>query len=93
MTVAAPATVDTAGTMVSSRWCVRDVRLELTVGGRPLAGISCDDAHAAASPGLVMAQVPAGTIRALGLRGLQRVTIDVRSVGRQSEQWAIIQLG
>ena len=26
-------------------------------------------------------------------RGLQRVTIDVRSVGRQTEQWAILELG
>jgi hypothetical protein len=70
---------------------VRDVRLELTLGGRPLVEISCEDAHAT-GPGLVTAQVPAGTIRALGLRGLQRVMIDVRSVGRQTEQWAIIQL-
>jgi hypothetical protein len=71
--------------------CVRDVRLELTLGGRPLVEISYEDAHAT-GPGLVTAQVPAGTIRALGLRGLQRVMIDVRSVGRQTEQWAIIQL-
>jgi hypothetical protein len=92
MTVALPSTVDTAGTMVVAAVCVRDVRLELTLDGRPLAEIGCDDAHVSA-PGVVMAQVPAGTVRALGLRGLQRVTIDVRSVGRPTGQWAIIGLG
>jgi hypothetical protein len=90
MTVTLPSTVD-AGAAEVVAVCVRDVRLELTMGGRPLVEISCDNAHAAA-PGLVTTQVPAATIRALGLRGLQRVTIDVRSVGRQTEQWAIIHL-
>jgi hypothetical protein len=92
MTVTLPGTVDTATTAVVVAVCVRDVRLELTVGGRPLARISCDDAHVSA-PGLVTAQVSAATVRTLGLRGLQRVTIDVRSVGRATDQWAIIQLG
>ena len=42
---------------------------------------------------MVTARVDTATIRALGLRGLQRVTIDVRSVGRQTDQWAILQVG
>jgi hypothetical protein len=92
VTVTLPSTVDTAATAGVVAVCVRGVRLELTLGGWPLVEISCDDAHAA-GPGLVTAQVPAGTVRTLRLRGLQRVTIDVRSVGRQTEQWAIIQFG
>ena len=92
MTVTLPGTVDTGTTMVFVAVCVRDVRLELTVGSRPLVEISCDDAHAFAR-GLVTAQVSAGTVRTLGLRALQRVTVDVRSVGRSTEQWAIMQVG
>ena len=30
---------------------------------------------------------------AAGLRGGQRVTIDVRSIGRRTDQWAILQIG
>jgi hypothetical protein len=92
MTVTLPSTLDTATTMVVNAVCVRDVRLELTLRGRPLVEISCDNAHVS-SPGVVTAQVSAGTVRTLGLRGLQRVTIDVRSVGRSTGQWAIIGLG
>jgi hypothetical protein len=37
--------------------------------------------------------VSPGTAQALGLRGLSEVTIDVRSVGRSTDQWAILQVG
>jgi hypothetical protein len=91
MTVTLPGTVDTSSTMAVVAVCVRGVRLDLTLGGRPLVEISCDDVHVSATS-LVSAQVPAGTVQALGLHGLQRVPIEVRSVGRQTDQWAILEL-
>jgi hypothetical protein len=92
MTITVPSGVDSGGPMIVVAVCVRDVRLELTVRGRPLATLACDDAQVSA-PGLVNTGIGAGAARALGLRGLQRVTIDVRSVGRQTDQWAVIQVG
>jgi hypothetical protein len=92
MTVTLPGTVDSGGTLEVAAVCVRDVRLSLSIAGRPLTVVSCDDASARV-PGLVTAQVPPETVRILGLRGLQRVTIDVRSVGRSTDQWAILPLG
>jgi hypothetical protein len=91
MTVILPGAVDTGKTMLVVAVCVRDVRLSLSIAGRPLTVVSCDDASVRV-PGLVTAQVPAETVRALRLRGLQRVTVDVRSVGRSTDQWAITQL-
>jgi hypothetical protein len=92
MTITVPSGVDNGVPMMVVAVCVRDVRLELTVRGLPLATLSCDDDQVSA-PGLVNAEIGPGVVHALGLRGLQRVAIDVRSVGRQTDQWAVIQVG
>jgi hypothetical protein len=91
LTATVPSAVSSPG-MIITAVRVRDVRLELTVRGRPLTEFRCDDAHVTL-PGLVTAQVSPGTAQALGLRGLSEVTIDVRSVGRSTDQWAILQVG
>jgi hypothetical protein len=91
-TVTIPSTIDDAHALMVIGECLRGVRLQLSIGGRPLVDFRCDDAHLAEAGLPVTAQVTAETIRALGLRGLQRVTIDVRSIGRQTDQWAIFQV-
>ena len=70
--------------------CVRDVRLQLTLDGRPAGVVVCDDASVE-----VYGQVTFAVSEpvAAGLRGGQRVTIDVRSIGRRTDQWAILQIG
>ena len=91
VTVTLPSFLDASTPMAVMAVCVRDVRLALSIAGRTLTVLSCND-ESVSGPGLVTAQVPAETVRRLGLRGLQRVTIDVRSVGRQTDQWAILPL-
>ena len=67
--------------------CVRDVRLQLTLDGRAAGVVVCDDAHVQ-EYGLVTFAVRDPVVA--GLRGGQRVSLDVRPVGRQTDQWAVI---
>lgn len=67
--------------------CVRDVRLQLSVDGRAAGVLVCDDAHTE-SYGLVTFAI--GEPAVSGLRAGQRVSLDVRPVGRRTDQWAVI---
>ena len=92
-TITVPSTVDEARSLNFVAECLRGVRLRLSVGGRPLVDVVCDDAHVAEAGLPVTAKATYEAVQALGLRELQRVTIDVRSIGRQTDQWAIFQVG
>lgn len=74
-------------------FCVRDVRLEFRVAGRPLTTVACTDEADPVNHGVVTVQVPERTLTALGLRPLQKVTVDVRSTGRQTSEWAVFTVG
>ena len=67
--------------------CVRDVRLQLTLDGRAAGVVVCDDAHVQ-EYGLVTFAMRDSVVA--GLRGGQRVSLDVRPVGRRTDQWAVI---
>jgi hypothetical protein len=68
--------------------CVRGVRLELTVAGRELGVARCEDA-AVDVYGNVSLTVRAPALRELGLRPGGPVTVDVRSTGRRTAEWAV----
>jgi hypothetical protein len=67
--------------------CVRDVRLQLTLDGRAAGVVVCDDASVEVY-GLVTFAIREPVVT--GLRGGQRVSLDVRPVGRRTDQWAVI---
>lgn len=67
--------------------CVRDVRLQLSLDGRAAGVVVCDDAHA---DGDGFVTFTFGDSAVAGLRPGQRVSLDVRPVGRQTHQWAVI---
>ena len=67
--------------------CVRDVRLELTLGGRAAGVVVCDDASVEFY-GLVTFAIREPVVT--GLRGGWRVSLDVRPAGRRTDQWAVI---
>jgi hypothetical protein len=67
--------------------CVRDVRLQLSVDGRAAGVLMCDDSHTE-SYGLVTFTIPEPIVA--GLRAGQHVSLDVRPVGRRTDQWAVI---
>ncbi|HST64747.1 MAG TPA: hypothetical protein VLM05_06130, partial [Mycobacteriales bacterium] len=84
----APDFVQTRGLGVTV-FCVRGVRLELRVSGRPLTTVSCDDDAQVVAPGLVSVVVPDRVATAAGMVPGRPVTVDVRSVGRQTGQWTV----
>lgn len=67
--------------------CVRDVRLELTLDGRAAGVVVCDDASVEVD-GVVTFAIREPVVT--GLRAGQRVSLDVRPVGRRTDQWAVI---
>jgi hypothetical protein len=67
--------------------CVRDVRLQLTLDGLAAGTVVCDDANVK-QYGLVEFAIREPVVA--GLRGGQRVSLDVRSVGRRTDQWAVL---
>lgn len=70
--------------------CVRDVRLEFRVSGRLLTTVACDDDATVRPAGPVSVLVPERTLTAFGLPRTPVVTIEVRSTGRQTDQWAVV---
>lgn len=68
--------------------CVRGVRLELTVAGRPLGVARCEDAEVDVYGSVSLAVRPP-VLSELGLRPGDRVTVDVRSTGRPTAEWAV----
>lgn len=91
--VANPATVPQPHGLAIQVRCVRDVRLEFRVSGRLLRTVACTDDADVVPTGPVRVVVPQRTLTALRLPPTQVVTIDVRSTGRQTDQWAVIGFG
>ena len=73
--------------------CVRHVRLEFRVSGRLLATVTCDDDAKWMDTSFISTLVPEQVVTGLGLRPLQAVTVDVRSTGRQTDQWVVVAIG
>jgi len=93
LTLTIPGLVREAHGFVVVVFCVRDVRLEFRVTGRLLTTVACTDEADPVNHGVVTVLVPEETVTALGLRPLQRVVVDVRSTGRQTDQWAVVDVG
>jgi hypothetical protein len=65
--------------------CVRGVRLSLSVRGRPLAEVVCDEDHGLFQ-GRAQATVPTA---GLGRPGAE-VPVTIRSTGRTTDQWRVL---
>ena len=72
--------------------CVRGVRLTFSRAGRELVVARCEPAPYVLG-GVVQAQVDAAAMTAAGLRPGDRVTLDVRSTGRRTDQWRVLGVG
>jgi hypothetical protein len=73
--------------------CVRDVQLEFRVSGRLLTTVTCDEDADVIAPGLLGVLITDRTATAAGLVPRQTVTLEVRSTGRQTGQWAVADIG
>jgi hypothetical protein len=93
LTLTVPGNLAETHALVLAIVCVREVRLEFMVSGRTLATVACTDEANPAPIGQVTVLVPDGALAALGLRPLEKVTVDVRSTGRQTDEWAVIAVG
>lgn len=91
--VTIPGTVPQAHGFGVDVLCIRDVRLEFLVSGRLLTTVNCTDDAKVVSPGYIGVLVPERTLTGLGLRPRQVVMMEVRSTGRQTDQWSVIGLG
>lgn len=87
-----PGNVEFSRRLIIAVRCVRDVRLAFSVAGRPLAVATCDDTQDG-NVGVVVADVPDAVLGGLGIRPGQRIVMDVRSTGRQTDQWAVLDVG
>lgn len=72
--------------------CVEGVRLTLTARGGTLGEVRCDQ-DGGLQRGFVSSIVQKGTLDRLGLRPGDRVSLTVRSTGRQTDQWRLVSFG
>lgn len=91
--ITVPGTLGDAHGFGISVYCVQDVRLEFRVSGRLLATAACSGDATAVQSGGMSVFVPERTATALGLRPGRPATLDVRSTGRQTGQWALLGVG
>jgi hypothetical protein len=68
--------------------CVRGIRLEILVDGRPATTVACTDANVIGY-GAVNAVIPAADVQRLGLRPLQRIQVSARQLAGPAHQWAV----
>jgi hypothetical protein len=69
--------------------CVRGVKLEIRISGRPAGTLDCADRNVN-DDGLVEHQIGEPDVTRLGLRPLQHILVDFRQVAGPPKQWAII---
>lgn len=72
--------------------CVRGVRLEVRISGRPAGTLDCVDRNVYAG-GLVEMTIRDPVVAQLGLRPLQHVLVEFRQVAGPPKQWGIVSVG
>ena len=69
--------------------CVRGVRLEIRISGRPAGTLDCADRNVN-DDGLIEHTIRDPYVTRLGLRPMQHILVDFRQVAGPPKQWAII---